>query len=66
MQAGSETEKQPLVVPSNPASGSMLGTKGMAAKAMLLAVPSGMCWDHRLSPAQEHSLVTLHSCLKEF
>lgn len=32
MQAGSETERQPLVVHSNPASGSVLGAKGVGAK----------------------------------
>lgn len=66
MQAGSETERQPLVVHSNPASGSVLGAKGMGAKNMPFAVPAGGCQDVRLSPAQEHSPATLCGCLQEF
>lgn len=66
MQAGSETERQPLVVHSNPASGRVLCAKGVEAK-MVLAAPAGVCQDElpAWSLAWEHIAIALRSSLKE-
>lgn len=54
--AGFEAERQPLVVHSNPASGGVLGARGVGAKTVL-AVPAGVCQDELPVPSSG-----THSC----